>query len=78
MFVVVRRVAAGRGRKGGHVATEAAPGERPAADGGQSRRGAVLDGVRGDRPRHALPRRRHRAGDRRVGQAGTEFRFCIS
>ena len=73
--VVCRRAVGGR-----HGAPEAAAGECPAAgnrQGFRTGRGAVFNGVRGDHPCHALSRRWHRARDRRVCQAGTEFRFGL-
>jgi hypothetical protein len=69
-----------QGSGGRHGAPEAAAaGGRPAADD-KTGRGTVLHGLRGDRPRHALPWGWHRARDRGVGQAGTELillRPCI-
>jgi hypothetical protein len=76
----IRSVCCRRAVWGRHGAPEAAAGERPAADNRQgfgTGRGAVFNGVRGDHSCHALSRRWHRARDRRLCQAGTEFRFRL-
>jgi hypothetical protein len=76
----VRAVGSRRAMGGRHGAPEAAAGECPATGNRQgfgTGRGTVFNGVRRDHPCHALSGRQHRARDRRVCQAGTEFRFGL-